>query len=271
MGSRRTPNEDTAIGGAGSVSLYEQKLTVIHPFFGEEERFKLLFQTWKGYSRKIQDSLNIIIVDDHGSPSVKSMLTPSILKRIDFNLTIYEIEDDLKHNTPGALNLGIITALTPWVLIMDSDCTFSNDHMDTIMAYRPVEDTEYKFNRLRVTEDEYLATNERYLPCTMLMHKSLYFNLGGFDEDFTGAYSGGYAFFDNHFDHKLLKSKYHCLIVRDVIATEWMEDVVGPKASRTEDEERINRRLMYGKLRGEIPESHHMLRFSWKRVYEHRL
>jgi len=269
--SRGTPNEDTAIGGTGSVSLYEQKLTVIHPFFGEEERFKLLFKTWRGYSRKIKDSLDIIIVDDHGSPSVKSMLTPSVLKRVDFNLTIYEIEDDLKYNTPGALNLGIMTALTPWVLIMDSDCTFSNEYMDKVMAYRPMKDTTYKFNRLRVTEDKHLATNERFLPCTMLMHKSLYFDIGWFDEDFTGARSGGYAYFDNHFDHKVLNSKYPILIVRDVIATEWMEDVVGPKVGRTRDDELINKRLMYGKLNGEIPESHHMLRFSWKKVYENRL
>lgn len=264
---RGTPNEDTAPGGAGSVSLYEQRLTVIHPFFGEEERLKLLFETWKGYSQKIKDSLDIIIVDDHGSPSVRSLLPPSVTKRIDFNLTVYEIEDDLKHNTPGALNLGILTALTPWVLIMDSDCTFSNEHMDKIMAYRPVEDTSYKFNRLRVTEDAHKATNERFLPCTMLMHKSLYFGIGGFDEDFTGEYTGGYAFFDNHFDHKLLDAKYHCLIVRDIIATEWMEDVVGPKVSRSRDEELINKRIMYGKLLGETPNSHHMLRFSWKKVY----
>ncbi len=267
------PKYDKTSNGQGSMSLYESKLTLVHPFFGESERFKLLIKTWMGYSKKIKECLDIIIVDDHGSHSVSSMLVPSITKRIDFNLTVYEIEDDLRYNTPGALNLGIITALTPWVLIMDSDCTFLPEDMAKVMGYFPRKDISYRFDRLRVTEDKKLLLNMRFLPCTMLTHKDIFFDVGGFDEDFTGEYSGGYGFFDNHFDHKILHSKITAWrrIPENIVATEWMTDVVGDNVDRTEDEEKINRKLMYGKCDGTIPESHHMLRFSWKKVYGNRL
>ena len=40
--------------------------------------------------------LNIVIVDDHGTPSISELLTPSKRKHCNFNLVVYRIEDDLK-------------------------------------------------------------------------------------------------------------------------------------------------------------------------------
>ena len=265
--SKGTPYNDVSGTGEGDSSLYTERLTLIHPFFGEVERFKLLMETWKSYPREIKDKLDIIIVDDCGTPSVKSLLTPSVTKRINFNLKVYEIEDDLKHNTPGALNLGVMVALTPWVLIMDSDCTFNAAAMQQIMEYKPVEGTIYKFNRLRITDNDHWAKNQRFLPCTMLMHKNIFLDVNGFDEDFTGARSGGYAYFDNYYDWKIRKEGYNILVIREIIATEWMEDVVGPKIYRTDAELMINKKIMYGKQKTEIPNNNNIMQFAWKRVY----
>ena len=266
-----TPRRMKQIDGGGTVTLYEKGLTLIHPFFGEDQRFKLLINNWSKYPQSVKDKLKIIIVDDHGVLSIKSLLTPSVTKRIDYSLTVYEIEDDLKHNTPGALNLGMMVADTEWILIMDSDCTFSSEVMDQVMGYLPLKDTVYKFRRLRVTEDKHLALDERCLPCTMLMHKNIFFKVNGFDEDFTGSRSKGYAFFDNHFDRKVVREEFHINITKEIVATEWMEDIVGPKVARSDNEERINRHIMYAKLKGEVSESREILRFSWKKVYENTL
>jgi hypothetical protein len=101
----------------------------------------------------------------------------------------------------------------------------------------------------------------------MLMRKEMFLNINGFDEDFTGTYSGGYAFFDNHFDHKAIDAGYHCGQIPWITATEYMDDFVGERVARSKQQEGINRQLMYDKLNGKVPNSKKMLRFSWEKVW----
>lgn len=253
--------------GNGSTRLSDLGLTLVYPFFGEEKRFETLFDYWNSYSSEIKDSLQIVIVDDHGTPPIDSLMTKSKDKHCDFNLAIYRIEDDLKFNTPGALNLGIMCSSTPWILIMDSDCMFENNEMKKLIEFKPDPLWQYKFPRKRITNDEHWAKNVRYLPCTMLFHKNMFLDIGGFDEDFTGSRSNGYAFFDNHFDHKTIDSKYHIGQVSNITAIEWMDDFVGERISRTKREEHINRILMYKKLEGTVLLNREILRFAWRRKY----
>ncbi len=268
--SNGTPVRIKETDGGGEVLLSEQGLTLIHPFFGEPERFKRLFDNWRNYPREVLDNLSIILVDDHGTPSAKSLLTPSVIKRCDFDLSVYEIEDDLHHNTPGALNLGMMAASTSWILIMDSDCSFDPKTMQRLMKYKPMNNWVYKFDRNRITNVPKLKKNVRYLPCTMLMRRDVFLSINGFDEDFTGERSGGYAFFDNHFDVKVVAAGWHigrAATESNLIATEWMEDVVGQKVPRTNKEQTINRSLMYTKIQNPNLENREILRFSWKRVF----
>ena len=265
-----TPVRIKEVDGGGQYTLLEKRLTLIQPFFGEPERFKRLFNNWKNYPKAVLNSLEVIIVDDHGNPTLQSLLTDEVKAECDFSLTVYEIQDDLYHNTPGALNLGILAASTDWLLIMDSDCSFTPDNMTRLMNYKPMNNWIYKFDRQRITNDPELAKNTRYLPCTMLMRKELVMDVNGFDEDFTGARSGGYGFFDNHFDSKVLKAGWKIGRVRsesNIIATEWMEDVVGERVSRTDPELRTNRKLMYEKQEDPNKENNQILRFAWRRVF----
>ena len=264
-----TPRRMKQIDGGGTVSLYTKGLTLIHPFFGEDKRFALLVDNWSQYSQSVKGKLKIVMVDDRGTPSLKSLITPKVeqqLKGID--LTVYEIQDDLKHNTPGALNLGMMVADTEWILIMDSDCTFLPDAMHDVLEYKPMDDWLYKFDRLRITNNEHWVKNERFLPCTMLLRKKIFLEINGFDEDYTGARSKGYGFFDTDFDHKIEVSKYHWgRVQNNIVVTEWMSDLCGDFVPRTYEEDRTNRRLYYDKTEGRTPQNNEMLRFAWKKVY----
>lgn len=251
-------------------SLYELGLTVVHPFFGEKKRFEMLFNNWTMYDPKIKDKLNIIVVDDHGTPPIHELMTPAYKKHCDLNLDIMRINKNLKYNTPGALNLGIISAKTEYILIMDSDCTFSPEEMHNVMELRPDPKWNYKFPRKRVTNDAHWKLNDRYLPCTMLFNKDLFLKVNGFDEDFTGEYSKGYAYFDNHFDRKVTKYGYHFGVVNWISATEYMDDVVGDRVVRTRNDEVINKKLMYDKMNGVVEESKLMLRFPWELMFHNR-
>jgi hypothetical protein len=256
--------------GGGSTSVRDLGLTLLHPFFGEPKRFELLVENWSNYPQRIKDELQIIMVDDHGAPSLKSLITPEVEKKLEgVHLTVYRIEDDLKHNTPGSLNLGFMLAATPYILTMDSDCTFLPGAMEKVMELKPMKDWMYKFDRLRVTENEDWAKNTRYLPCTMLMHKDMFLDINGFDEDYTGTRSGGYGFFDTHFDYKIEQHPdYHIGRANPgIVVTEWMSDVCGDFVPRTYDEDRVNRKLFYQKRDGDAPLNNEILRFAWKMVF----
>lgn len=256
-------------GITGSKSLYETGLTLIHPFYGEKKRFELLYQNWINYSDAIKDKLNIVIADDCGTPSIASLMTPSYAKRCDFNLDIFRITKDLRYNTPGALNLGVLAAKTEWCLIMDSDCTFDPEAMHQVMSIKPDFNHVYKFSRNRVTENPEWAKNTRYLPCTLLFNKDDFLSVTGYDEDFTGEWSHGYGFFDNHFDDKLSGRGLHFRIITYILATEYMDDVVGARVERNSNHHAINKKLLYEKERNST-NNHHILRFPWERTFHNR-
>ena len=264
-----TPRRVNEVDGGGSKSVSELGgLTIVHTFFGEEERFKLLMANWMKYPKSIKDKLKIIMVDDHGTPSLKSLLTPSITKRIDFDFTVYEIEDDLRYNTPGAYNLGVMAAATPLILTLESDCTFLPDMMQKIMDYKPKENWMYMFDRLRVTDSKALLMLDRYLPTAMLMNKKIFLDLNGFDEDFTGEWSKGYGYFDCHFTFKVMISKWHVgRVQNNILATEWMSDVCGPSINRTTAEININKALFHDKRDCRQPlNNNEILRFAWSKI-----
>lgn len=254
----------------GKLSLWEKRITLIHPFFGEEERFKVQWKNWLSWDLHDRSRVDIIIVDDCGTPGISDLITEDMKKELDFNLTVYRIIDNLKWSTPCALNLGIMAAQTEWTLVMDSDCLFDPENLKKLLNLKPKEDYHYKFVRNRVTNNEDWAKNTRYLPCTMLQRKDLFLDVGGFDEDFTGSFSGGYGFFDNHFDSKLRAAGYSLKYLSDIVATEYMDDFVGVRVARDKEHEKINKKLMYDKWNENIPDSRKMLRFNWIRTFHNR-
>jgi len=262
----------------GPVKLEDVGLTLVHPFYNEPERFLRQLEVWRGWSDYVRDRVRIVVIDD-GSPNP---VHTYIDDRADallagLNFSIHRITKDLKWNTPGALNLGLHMAPTDWVLIMDSDCAFTNGHMKVLLGADPEPFAVYKFPRERQGRDrsENLK-NKRFLPCTMLFHRSVFEGrLGGFDEDYTGEYSGGYAFFDTDFDERAFgqKDRSPMFIWNSVTATEWMPSLAGYEiVARTSADERKNRELLslkrvarrkYQSVRNPSP----ILRFEWETTY----
>lgn len=261
----------------GTVPLYEQGLTIIHPYFGEKKRFNFMYDTyWSRYPQKIKDKLSILIVDDCGTPAMHDLMKG---KECDFNLTIWRITDDLKYNTPGALNLGSVKAETNYMFQMDSDCAMEADMLDRLMEMSPMPNHIYKFRRNRITDNPEKKKLTRYLPCANLLDKEAFNLVGGFDEDFTGSRSGGYGFFDNYFDWRARKAATigRC-VIDGIIVTEYLESLVETKevgptgvgVARTTDHQKINRRLYRAKQNNEVPFNPEILRFRYEKTFEAR-
>ncbi len=259
-------------GGKGTP-LGELGLTIVHPFYNEKERFVIQLENWKRMSDKAKDVVSIVVSDDCSNPPIHSFIPPG--SSFDFNLEIYRIKEDLKWNTPGALNLGISRHHTDWVMIMDSDCLLLPEDLDNLLTLRPHEDYNYWFERNRITEIAERKKVTRFLPCSILFHINAYEKVGGFDEDFTGSRSGGYGFFDNYFATRLADECSPKRVVMGVTITEYMEDKVGPNIQtrtgvRADVHHRANKFLMGDKRSGKLSQNKNLLRFEWEKTFSNR-
>lgn len=258
------------ISHEGPVVLGDAGFTLLHPFYNERERFELQFENWLSWSDEVKSKVQIVLIDDCSSDPVHTWFTPSKIKRLcKLNIIVYRILTDLKWNTPGALNLGFTVAPTSWVLTMDSDCAFDAENIQKFMRAKPLESAVYKFPRQRYGDSSVENLNNyKPLPCAMLMHKNVFWHVGGFDEDFTGERSGGYALFDTYFDKRRASLGYDWYTWYDVLAKEWMPSVASMERPReTRDHYSINKRLMYKKLEEHAPNKTEILRFNWDRTF----
>jgi len=263
------------------VTLRESRLTIMHPYYNDESRLKYLTGCWAEWSPQQQDAVDVVLVDDGSKTPIHEAMNFDLAPIK--NITLYRITEDLKYNTPGALNLGFYRAPTDWVLTMDTDCVIMAENLDKLLNIEPNPAWMYQFERERITMDDRLRRIKRWqiLGCALLVHKDLYTNVGGFDEDFTGERSGGYGHFDTDFTHKVGKLNRY-IFRHDApshpIIHEYMEDIVGPNIqTKTNDTEgqrqtkiETNNRLRKDKYLGRVPRSREHLRFKWKKVYERR-
>jgi glycosyltransferase involved in cell wall biosynthesis len=243
--------------------------TIVHPFFDDEKRLDIQLEAWGTYTAQQKDCLEFIISDDHSKVPVHKLLEG---KDLDVNLRVYRVDEDIRWNTPGALNLGITNSTTHWTMIMDSDCLLEPEQLQILMDLRPDEKFFYFFDRKRVTKDEEQAKRTRFLPCTILFNRPAFEGVHGFDEDFSG---GGYAYFDSDFVHKLWMAGYWVgKLNKQMYVTEYMESEVGPNVQQrtgvTKDNYRVNKHIYYDKKAGRQGRSEDILRFPWSKTFEHR-
>ena len=258
------------------------EVSLIHPYYNNETRLALQLDVWSKWSPEVCKAVDITLVDD-GSPrplvftdEQKKMFNDKGIK-----VAVYRILEDLKWNTPGALNLGVFVAPKAWVLFMDSDCFFPSSEWEKILKLEHPMNRIGKFKRQRYGDPKVEnLKNDRYLNCTMLMHKTIFTTLGGFDEDFTGKNSGGYGFFDTDFDWRAQRlgvwserssnGKHH--VYSNIVAGEWMPTVCAEPVARDHGSHHaINKALLDAKYKNEKPRNKQILNFSWKQTYSNWL
>jgi len=257
---------------SGGKTLRERGVTMVTPVYNNSEfekaRFRRKFDeicTWHGQDL---DAVHHIFVDD-GSPSpLVDMLDGWRRRALNFNLTIYRIKRDIKWNTPGALNLGMSQAPTDWRICWDSDCSMTRHDAKLFLDCDPDPKFYYGLSGIRFRKSQpplwYYMTHGCFL-----VTKEQFDKIHGFDEDFTGEYSGGYAHFDNHFQWKLGKALYPQLIPVDPQIVD-DDRLTADNPGYNWENMKPNKRLFRGKQRGTIPESADMIRFEWEKVFEWR-
>ena len=254
----------------GSVSLWESGLTIVHPFYNDFERLVLQREAWGEYSEQLRKAVKFILIDDCSSLPLHKEFERN---PIDLDITIYRIKEDLKWNTPGAHNLGMLNATTPWAINMASDFAIEADHLTRLMDMKPDKDYFYKMIRNRITNDPTVKLRLKEPHPEVFLHSIDSFkDVGCFDEDFTGERSGGYGIFDNWFSAVLLRCEYEIVIIEGVKVTEWYDDIVdgGPNISTVIDRDtiKLNKILFRAKEKSWKRREHlPTLRFEWEQTY----
>lgn len=166
-------------------------ISLIITYFNQDIMLEKQINLWKSYSPKIRNNFKFIIIDD--ASKLKAIDVIKKINTTNLDLHLYEIKEDIYCNIPGAMNLGSKVAETKWLLHMDMDHTFQEKYLLQLVSICKIseENIVYKFNRDVRKNVEMYKKNPlgfKFHPKLCLMTKKLYWDIGGFDEDFCGHY-----------------------------------------------------------------------------------
>lgn len=154
---------------------------------------------WKIVSNSLsinKQSLEIIIVDDHSSVGEEPNV--ELLKQIDLPITVVKIENDIIWNISGAKNLGASMARYSRLIMADFDFAITPELI-------------VELNRVDLSDPNLMLfplgqynRNQKYGPfgkvnrghCnSFVISKELFNRVGGYDEDFAGAWGSEDSYF----------------------------------------------------------------------------
>jgi predicted glycosyltransferase involved in capsule biosynthesis len=197
--------------------------------------------------RKYPSNIKIQIIDD-GS---RDDPITNHLQKIPNNIEIYKIEEDIPWNIPGSRNLSATVSTTPWLLILDMDQIITLENMNKILELPLRNDYEfYSFNRK-------LGKINKFTAGTMLVSRSLWWECGGYDEDFIGNYGHN----DPLFRFKMQHVGGHEKPLKNI----WVKQESADCALNRNGVE-VNKMLFNAKTKEYSRTADKKLRFSWKKI-----
>ena len=160
-----------------------EKLTMTFPYYENPGMLKYQLDIWNNYPEGWRDKFEVIVVDD-GSPKDPAI---QCVSHTLFNFRLYRMTVDVPWNQTSARNLSAYQAdKHSWLFLTDIDHVLDYDNF--VKLLKIVQSGElnrkwaYTFARLNGPE----KTPYHYHPNSFLMHRSLYLEVGGYDEEFAG-------------------------------------------------------------------------------------
>lgn len=231
--------------------------TFVVPFYKNPDMLKIQIDHWKHYDKRWE----FLVVDD-GSPKHTALETVKSLSELPANLSIYKIKEDIPWNAHGARNLGALVAKFGWLFMTDIDTCLKIEDAGKLLEMKEEWNNYYMFARQRVTD----SSPKNSHPNTFLVHRSQFWDVGGYDLDFTNCSYGG----DKQFTD-LLDKKYTKVMMNDVFVQYYPEDHYPgasvrdwPKKDGPFHKEYRDRLRIKNKMGWNTPNT--PIRFTWERV-----
>lgn len=167
-----------------------QRLPLVSLVFAYYENPAMLAMQWdqiNQYPDSLKENIEIVVVDD-GSPDnpAERVARPPSLPQV----SIFRILRDVRWNQDAARNIGANEAKAEWMLLTDIDHVVPSSTLKTVIALNKNPSVFYTFPRIKFESNEVREPH----PNSYLMTKSLYWGIGGHDEDYAGIYGKDFLF-----------------------------------------------------------------------------
>lgn len=174
-------------------------LTLIVPFYRNARMLARQIEEWNKYPPGVK----IVCIDD-GSPEPALPIITAALKP-GIAVELYRITINIEWNRSGARNLGSDRATTDWILHIDIDHILPADAAEKLLAFKLDNKKWYRFPRWRIGAADETRKKDAIPPdCaygrihphvdSYLVRRKIYWQIGGYDEDFSGGLGGGNPF-----------------------------------------------------------------------------
>lgn len=188
----------------------EIELNYIMPVFFNQRDTNVLTDLLQRYSEMDPDILKriqFIIVDDCSPIKVE------IPEHIHINYQLLRITTDIRWNQGGARNLGVVKAISPKIILTDSDHYFPPKLLSQILDSKIPQNKLYKFKRTDING------NKQQSPCNIFYtSKSVFFSVLGYDEEFCGNYGYEDVMF-RHFQHAMGNKLKYFTRLKKIVST----------------------------------------------------
>lgn len=245
------------------------EFTLIVPYYRNPLMLVRQINEWIHYP----EGVKIICVDDGSpEPAWPIMSEAGPLYFWGNRLQLYRIGVDIPWNRGGARNLGAHVAETEWILHADIDHVLPADAALALLDFQPSPKHWYRFPRFRKGKaDETRKKDKVPDDCeygeihphvdSYLVRRDVYWQVGGYDEDFSGCLGGG-----NMFLHLLEKHQPSELLTTPIRLEVYTRSEIADASDCTlsRDKEEYTRRRRDWIKRG-CPKAKNPLRFPWTR------
>jgi glycosyltransferase involved in cell wall biosynthesis len=155
-------------------------LSIVMATYGQPLMMAKQVETWDSYSPEVHRALQVIVVDDCGTPPF------TCEGEKPYDLQIYRVIKDIPWNQMGARNLGMRKAAAKWRAMLDPDMVISPTIMAKIFARIP----SFRAGHLYRVWLMHMPENDKPFdfgsPNSYIVNASDFWNAGGYNEDFAG-------------------------------------------------------------------------------------
>lgn len=251
--------------------LEMNRFTLIYPYYNSAGMLRKQLEGWNALPNDLKEQLLIILIDDASpvAPAIEVIKNSSI----DFPFRFYRVLKDIPWNQHGCRNLGANEAPNGWLFLSDIDHQLPEESIRALVEFPLREKQFYTLRRVTAVKKEDgnmkfdLMTDAsgkpKPHPNTFLVTKKIYWQSGGYDEDYCGTYGG-----DGPFARALERNATRTHLT-GIDLVRWTRDQI-PDASQP-PEYREKYRALYrarfekkGTSKAPIPTS--WIRFPWERV-----
>jgi glycosyltransferase involved in cell wall biosynthesis len=143
-------------------------------------------EAWRSYSPYTQKNIRIIVVDDGSQTEPAS----KVIAPVGFPLALAVISQDIGWNNGGARNVGATIASASWLFLVDIDHVLEKDEAQKLVGQNLNSKCYYNVSRTLVNK-----TVLRRPENIIVVPRSSFWDVGGYDEDFSGHYGYEDAWF----------------------------------------------------------------------------